>query len=145
MQVKKLAIFTIPYNLNLIVKKLLFMREEITADTSVETLIDWFYKDITYDCHSIEARTNRSSARQELQRRGKEVLAPIGAHLFSFFPTGGFHELEEAYWNYFLAWGWLLFGIIKDHKLEGSPYPNKETFGEQNMNVWIAFCFRNAQ
>lgn len=113
-------------------------------DVSVRDLILRYHNDIQYDCHSLEARYRRSSARKELSRKGREALGPIGAYLFSTFHAGYMHQLGRAYDDLFVCWLYLLYDIAHEHKIVEYPYPNHEKFGEQDMNVWIAFCFKNA-
>lgn len=118
------------------------MNPEITADTAIDELIERFENDIRYDCHQVERRVNFSDARKEMQRRGPKVLMPIAQHLLKSFPGGPFMELDRKHWDLFLAWGYLLFGIMDDHAL---PLLYKRVkFGEQNMSRWILWCTTNA-
>jgi hypothetical protein len=119
------------------------MKDLSTA--TVAELIQQFENDIQFDCHPVERRVNFSDAKKELQRRGRKVLTEIGDHIVTKFPKGGFFDEDIAQQDFFLAWGYLLFGITRDHKLESScPYTSKTPFGEQNMQHWAIFCHRQA-
>ncbi len=116
---------------------------EINDQTPTSDLIDRFVRNILYDCHSVERRVNFSDARKELQRRGRVVLKEIAEYLTKTFSGKGFREFQGLDEDLFLAWGYLLFGIARDHNLQ-NPYPNV-VFGDQNMGTWTQFCLSNAE
>ncbi len=116
---------------------------QIDETTPAGDLIQRYQNDLWYDCHRLPARIGRSDARKELQRRGPVVLKPIGSYLSERFPIGKLSELGNGYADDFVAWGHLLYGIINDHKIADIPYEDTP-YSDQDMSVWVAFCFRNA-
>lgn len=60
-----------------------------------DKLIKRFENDILYDCHSYHLKFERSDAKKELVRRGREVLKTIIEHLHKKTPSG---DLQVA-WN----------------------------------------------
>lgn len=115
------------------------------ALSTIADLIKSYDNDIQYDCHPVERRYNGSFAAAELQRRGRGVLREIGNHVAKIFPEGKLSSISSGYSDFFLAWGYLLFGIVRDHGLrEHCPYTSKTTFGEQDMHVWAEFCRKHA-
>jgi len=115
-------------------------------NNTLEGLFERFENDMIYDCHQLGTRIERSEAKRLMEFRGRYVLGAIGAHLFSRFPNGEFNEVGEGYWELFVAWIRVLYCIASEWRiLSDCPYSTKVPYCEQNMDKWIAFCFRMAQ
>ncbi len=76
------------------------------ADVTPEELIERFVADILYDAHGYTIRFERSAARKELVRRGKQVIRPIIDHLNESPPK------DDSFLK--IAWGHLFCLIEKD-------------------------------
>lgn len=105
---------------------------------STEKLIDRYTMDILYDAHQTETKIERSVARKELQRRGRETLKQISIELNRLFPPD-----EVIDYDLFMAWVSLIYGIIRDHKLPEPPYGPTIKYGDQKVEKWIEYCNSN--
>ena len=103
---------------------------------SWENLFERFESDIRYDCHSLTAKFERSSAQEELFKRGKESLRPIIGHLQQRKEKNNFPLLDEDMTR---AWAMLLNRI----EIEIDP----ETSGPQDLSDlkgWLEWAERFA-
>ncbi|MFA6251470.1 MAG: hypothetical protein WC603_02485 [Candidatus Paceibacterota bacterium] len=109
----------------------------VTLETPIEELVERYTKDILYDCHSVEARIDRSPARVCLQLKGKEALDYIAKEMESLFSSG------EIDYDLFMAYVRLICGIIEEHNLPEAPYLPNVKYGNQNPLIWINYCKAN--
>ncbi|MFZ2072463.1 MAG: hypothetical protein WA101_01870 [Minisyncoccia bacterium] len=107
------------------------------SDESIEKLVKRYTNDIWYDAHGTEAKMNRSKARVELLKIGKDTLKLIAEKIeTNIIPPNPDFEL-------FMAYASLLFDIIQKHKLPRPPYNSNIKYGEQDPKVWIKYCQTN--
>ena len=107
------------------------------SDESIEKLVERYTKDIWYDAHGTQAKMNRSKARAELLKIGRDTLKLIAKAI------GSKITLSNTDYELFMAYASLLFDIIQKHKLPSPPYDSNIKYGEQDPKVWIEYCQTN--
>jgi len=107
------------------------------SDESIRDLLGRYTNDIWYDAHGTQAKMNRSKARAELLKIGKDTLKLIAEKIgTNITPSNTDFELFMAYVS-------LLYDIIQKHKLPKPPYGSNIKYGEQDPKVWIKYCQTN--
>ena len=107
-------------------------------DSLTVSLVEDYYRNIHYGCHSVEIEINRSLAGQELVNRGKEALRPLAEKM-----TDELLSAKPVDYGFFLACICLLFEIIEKHNLPGAPYPSGTKVSAQRAIDWINYCHNN--
>jgi hypothetical protein len=118
----------------------------MTQTTEIESqgtneLVQRYVKDILYDIHTTESKIQRSSAGQELIKRGQRALVDIADKMQEIF-----RDVQNIDYEMLMAFVSLIRPIMENKKMPEEPdfpYAVDVPYGKQDPQKWIDYCFEN--
>lgn len=118
------------------------MPNKEVEDMSIPELIDRYARDIEHDCHMTETKINRSRARRELEKRGREAFPFLAEQFKDRLPKEDKMEMDDYEW--LQIWTSPITGIIdNDSTLPPAPFDENVPYKKQSISAWIEYLSEN--